>query len=134
MFCVFVSDGCAIFRCSRCAQRFENSFISVYFLRNSSLHYVPNYYANHVFHDISKNILAKQIKHLKQLRFTMIGLWWTKFDNELFGYDVYAEKVLFPLFQIIMQTVKERIQLKFELTCTINRTACWMHTQMNENQ
>ena len=39
------------------------------------LHYVPNYYANHVFQDISKNILAKQIKLLQQLRFTMISLW-----------------------------------------------------------
>ena len=38
-----------------------------------NIHYVPNYYANHVFQDISKNILEKQIKHLKQLRFTMIG-------------------------------------------------------------
>ena len=28
---------------------------------------------------------------------------WTKFDNKLFGYDVYAKKVPFPLFQIIMQ-------------------------------
>ena len=37
-------------------------------------------------------------------------------DNELFGYDVYAKKVPFPLFQIIMQNVKERIQIKFELT------------------
>ena len=41
---------------------------------------------------------------------------WTKFGNELFGYDVYAKKVPFPLFQIIMQNVKERIQIKFELT------------------
>ena len=39
------------------------------------MHYVPNYYANHVFQDISKNILAKQIKLLQQLRFTMISLW-----------------------------------------------------------
>ena len=26
-----------------------------------------------------------------------------KFDNKLFGYDIYAKKVPFPLFQIIMQ-------------------------------
>ena len=30
-----------------------------------TLHYVPNYYSNHVFQDISKNILAKQIKILQ---------------------------------------------------------------------
>ena len=64
---------------------------------------------------------------------------WTKFDNELFGYDVYAKNVPFPLFQIIIPNVKERIQIKFELIWTINRTAWWMHTQiwqhsMNGNQ
>ena len=26
-----------------------------------------------------------------------------KFDNKLFGYDIYAKKMPFPLFQIIMQ-------------------------------
>ena len=39
----------------------------------------------------------------------------TKFDNKLFGYDVCEKKASFPLFQIIMQNVKERIQIKFEL-------------------
>ena len=38
---------------------------------DAGLHYFPNYHANHVFQDISKNILAKQIKLLQQLRFTI---------------------------------------------------------------
>ena len=40
---------------------------------DAGLYYIPN--ANHVFQDITKNILAKQIKNLEQLCFTMIKLW-----------------------------------------------------------
>ena len=41
---------------------------------------------------------------------------WTKFDKELFGYDVYAKKVPFPLFQIIMQNVKVPMKRKLSLS------------------
>ena len=57
---------------------------------------------------------------------------WTK--------NVYAKKVAFLLFHIILcktLAVKEHIQIKFELTWTINRTVCrtqiWQHS-MNGNQ
>ena len=94
------------------------------------------------FFKIFEKYFGKTNKTFKAIAFYYdrpLVLIWTKFDNELFGYDVYAKKVPFPLFQIIMQNVKERIQIKFELTWTINRTACWMHTQiwqhsMNGNQ
>ena len=45
-------------------------------------------------------------------------------------YDVYGKKCFSIVLNSIMQNVKERVQIKFELACTINRTACWMHTQI----
>ena len=96
-----------------------------------NLRYVLNYYASHVFHGVSKKYFSKTNKTFRAFYYDRpLGLIWTKFDNELLGYVVYAKKVPFPLFQIIVQNVKERIQIKFELTWTLNRTACWMHTQI----
>ena len=81
------------------------------------LHYILNFYANHGFQDISKTnnkylFLAKQIFVFSKTNktFTAIAFYydqplvliWTKFDYKLFGYYVYAKKVSFSLFQIII--------------------------------
>ena len=64
------------------------------------------------FFKIFEKYFGKTNKTFKAIAFYYdrpLVLIWTKFDNELFGYDVYAKKVPFPLFQIIMQNVKERM-------------------------